>query len=65
MRTTLMCCASDVRVEYVSDARLSQPTGTPAAGRLAQAGERIPFSCEKTPSFERGPPHLHNRKTQV
>ena len=42
MRTTLMYGANDVRIEHVSDARLSQPTDAPAgAVRLDQTGGRI------------------------
>jgi hypothetical protein len=36
--------ANNVRIEHVSDARLSQPTGAPAgAVRLGRAGGRIPY----------------------
>ena len=36
--------ANDVRIEHVSDARLSQPTDAPAgAVRLGRAGGRIPY----------------------
>jgi len=42
MRTTLIYGANDVRIEHVSDARLSQPTDAPAgAVRLDRAGGRI------------------------
>ena len=44
MRTTLIYGANDVRIEHVSDARLSQPTDAPAgAVRLGRAGGRIPY----------------------
>jgi hypothetical protein len=44
MRATLMYGANDVRIEHVSDARLSQPTDAPAgAVRLGWAGGRVPY----------------------
>ena len=44
MRATLMYGANDVRIEHVSDARLSQPTDALAgAVRLGRAGGRIPY----------------------
>ena len=44
MRTTLMYGPNDVRIEHVSDARLSQPTDAPAgAVRLGRAGVCIPY----------------------
>jgi len=44
MRATLMYGANDVRIEHVSDARLSQPTDAPAgAVRLGRAGVCIPY----------------------
>lgn len=44
MRVTVMDGASDVRIEHISDPRLSQPTDGPAgAVRLGRAGGRIPY----------------------
>ena len=44
MRATIMYGANDVRIEHVSDARLSQPTDAPAgAVRLGRAGVCIPY----------------------
>ena len=44
MRATIMHGANDVRIEHVSNARLSQSTEAPAgAVRLGRAGGRIPY----------------------
>ena len=44
MRATIMYGTNDVRIEHVSDARLSQPTDAPAgAVRLGRAGVCIPY----------------------
>ena len=44
MRATIMYGTNDVRIEHVSDARLSQPTDAPAgAVRLGRADVCIPY----------------------
>ena len=47
MRATIMYGTNDVRIEHVSDARLSQPTDAPA-GAVRRAGQVAAFLMTET-----------------